>query len=106
MAATVYIYIHIYNVLPLYINYYFHYFLFKGFTYVAPSILEDMHRVNRMPARSPRRTPRQHHEGSYRMQFPPQRGIYPRATPPHLQAFPPRPSPQDEMMDVQGVPIV
>lgn len=40
------------------------------------------------------------------MQFPPQRGIYPRATPPHLQAFPPRPSPQDEMMDVQGVPIV
>ncbi|XP_053955829.1 ribosomal protein S6 kinase beta-2 [Anastrepha obliqua] len=80
--------------------------IFQGFTYVAPSILEDMHRANRMPARSPRRTPRQHHEGSYRMQFPAQRGIYPRATPPHLQAFPPRPSPQDEMMDVQGVPIV
>lgn len=81
----------------------------QGFTYVAPSILEEMHRANRMPARSPRRNPRQAHDGSYRLQFPmaaaAQRGMYARATPPHLQAFPPRPSPQDEMMDVQGLPM-
>ncbi|KAI9577351.1 hypothetical protein GQX74_015206 [Glossina fuscipes] len=80
----------------------------KGFTYVAPSILEEMQRANRMPARSPRRTPRQTHDGSYRLQFPAQRGMYARATPPHVQTttnFPPRPSPQDEMMDVQGLPM-
>ena len=59
-----------------------------------------------MPARSPRRTPRQAHDGSYRFQYPlASRGMYARATPPHLQAFPPRPSPQDEMMDVQGLPM-
>ncbi|XP_055372944.1 ribosomal protein S6 kinase beta-1 isoform X2 [Condylostylus longicornis] len=94
--------------------------IFQGFTYVAPSVLEDMQRTNRMPARSPRRTPRQH-DGSYRLSaFPTtisaaptsnhhhlQRGMCgSRATPPHLQAFAPRPSPQDEMMDVQGLPIV
>lgn len=82
--------------------------IFQGFTYVAPSILEEMQRANRMPARSPRRTPRQTHDGSYRLQFPAQRGMYARATPPHVQAttnFPPRPSPQDEMMDVQGLPM-
>lgn len=58
-----------------------------------------------MPARSPRRTPRQAHDGSYRLQFPTQRNIFARATPPHVQqVFPPRPSPQDEMMqDVQGL---
>lgn len=65
-----------------------------------------MQRANRMPARSPRRTPRQAHDGSYRLQYPlAPRGMYARATPPHLQAFPPRPSPQDEMMDVQGLPM-
>ncbi|KAL5291827.1 RPS6KB2 family protein [Megaselia abdita] len=85
--------------------------IFQGFTYVAPSILEDMQRANRMPARSPRRTPqaRQQPNGSYRLQFPAaQRGIYARATPPHTHLqFAPRPSPQDEMMtDVQGLPIV
>ncbi|XP_037933594.1 ribosomal protein S6 kinase beta-2 [Teleopsis dalmanni] len=79
--------------------------IFQGFTYVAPSILEEMQRANRMPARSPRRTPR-NHDGSYRLQFPAQRAMYARATPPHLQTFAPRPSPQDEMMDVQGLPIV
>lgn len=79
--------------------------IFQGFTYVAPSVLEDMQRANRMPARSPRRTPRQNHDGSYRLAFPPQRGMCSRATPPHLQTFAPRPSPQDEMMDVQG-PVV
>lgn len=70
-----------------------------------------MQRANRMPARSPRRTPqaRQQPNGSYRLQFPAaQRGIYARATPPHSHLqFAPRPSPQDEMMtDVQGLPIV
>ncbi|EDV97746.1 ribosomal protein S6 kinase beta-2 isoform X2 [Drosophila grimshawi] len=45
--------------------------IFQGFTYVAPSILEEMHRANRMPARSPRRTPRhQHPDNSFRLQFP------------------------------------
>lgn len=80
---------------------------FQGFTYVAPSILEEMQRTSRMPARSPRRTPRQHNQdGSYRLAFPPHRSMFSRATPPHLQTFAPRPSPQDEMMDVQGLPIV
>ncbi|TDG52608.1 hypothetical protein AWZ03_000841 [Drosophila navojoa] len=102
-----------------------------GFTYVAPSILEDMHRANRMPARSPRRMLRQHQhpDNSFRLQFPSananvapnvppmQRStIYARAPPPpyqhphphHMQTFAPRPSPaQDEMMDVQqGLPMV
>ena len=66
-----------------------------------------MQRTNRMPARSPRRMQRQH-DGSYRLAaFPAQRGMCTRATPAHLQAFAPRASPQDEMMDVQqGLPIV
>ncbi|EDW18535.1 ribosomal protein S6 kinase beta-2 [Drosophila mojavensis] len=107
--------------------------IFQGFTYVAPSILEDMHRANRMPARSPRRMLRQqqHPDNSFRLQFPSananvapnvpamQRStIYARAAPPpyqhqqphphHMQTFAPRPSPaQDEMMDVQqGLPMV
>ncbi|XP_017070900.1 ribosomal protein S6 kinase beta-2 [Drosophila eugracilis] len=101
--------------------------IFQGFTYVAPSILEEMPHghANRMPARSPRRTPRQLAESSFRQQFPsanvganaplamhghPQRsGMFARATPPHhMQTFAPRPSPaQDEMMDVQqGLPMV
>lgn len=80
--------------------------IFQGFTYVAPSVLEDMQRCPRMlPARSPRRTQRQREE-HYRLAFPSQRGMCSRATPPHLQPFAPRPSPQDEMMDVQGLPIV
>lgn len=96
----------------------------QGFTYVAPSILEDMHRANRMPARSPRRTPRQLPDSSFRLQFPSanvganaplamhghsqRSGMFARATPPHhMQTFAPRPSPaQDEMMDVQGLPMV
>jgi len=106
----------------------------QGFTYVAPSILEDMHRANRMPARSPRRTPRQHQhpDNSFRLQFPSANAnvggnvpmtmhrstMFARATPPHqqnqhphthhMQTFAPRPSPaQDEMMDVQqGLPMV
>lgn len=116
-------------------QYLWFYFVFQGFTYVAPSILEDMHRANRMPARSPRRTPRQHQmpDNSFRLQFPPSASVvganvpmsmarstlFTRATPPqlqhnqqhphphHMQTFAPRPSPaQDEMMDVQqGLPI-
>lgn len=105
--------------------------IFQGFTYVAPSILEDMQRANRMPARLTRRTPRphQHDGGSYRsMQFQPHLGhhhqagmnMFARATPPHLQQTTAttatfqaaggltRPSPQDEMMDVvqQNSPMV
>ncbi|XP_037904473.1 ribosomal protein S6 kinase beta-2 isoform X2 [Hermetia illucens] len=81
--------------------------IFQGFTYVAPSVLEDMQRGPRVfPARSPRRTARQREE-HYRLAFPKQtHGILARATPPHLQNFAPRPSPQDEMMDIQGLPIV
>lgn len=52
-------------------------------------------------SRSPRRTPR-HYRGDFPIAFPHRSMI----TPPHLQAFAPRPSPQDEMMEVQGVPIV
>lgn len=55
-------------------------------------------------SRSPRRAPR-HYRGDHdhiRLAFPHRSMI----TPPHLQAFAPRPSPQDEMMEVQGVPIV
>jgi hypothetical protein len=86
------------------------FFLFKGFTYVAPSIFEEMQHQSRM-ARSPRRRREEH----LRLMFPQNRNIagmhlansnHSRATPPHLQPFAPRPSPQDEMMEVQGLPIV
>lgn len=64
---------------------------FQGFTYVAPSVLEEMQKPRIVTARSPRRS----------------RRINSRNTPPHLQQFAPRPSPQDtEIMDVTGVPIV
>lgn len=55
-------------------------------------------------ARSPRRTPR-HRDEHIRLAFP-QRSMCSRETPPHLQPFAPRPSPQDEMMDIQGLPAV
>ncbi|XP_037046534.1 ribosomal protein S6 kinase beta-1 isoform X1 [Bradysia coprophila] len=65
--------------------------IFQGFTYVAPSVLEEMQKPRIVQARSPRRS----------------RRINSRNTPPHLQQFAPRPSPQDtEIMDVTGVPIV
>ncbi|XP_053685216.1 ribosomal protein S6 kinase beta-2 isoform X2 [Sabethes cyaneus] len=35
--------------------------IFQGFTYVAPSVLEEMQQPRVVTARSPRRTPRQHH---------------------------------------------
>lgn len=58
-------------------------------------------------ARSPRRTPRARDE-AIRLQFPQHRShtTIQQSIPPHLQAFAPRPSPQDEMMDVQGLPTV
>lgn len=55
-------------------------------------------------ARSPRRTPRYRDE-HLSLAYKP-RNICPRETPPHLQPFAPRPSPQDEMMDIQGLPAV
>lgn len=79
--------------------------IFEGFTYVAPSVLEEMQNKPRIvTARSPRRTPR-HRDEHLRLAFP-QRSMCSRETPPHLQPFAPRPSPQDEMMDIQGLPAV
>ncbi|XP_058466672.1 ribosomal protein S6 kinase beta-2 isoform X2 [Malaya genurostris] len=39
--------------------------IFQGFTYVAPSVLEEMQQPRVVTARSPRRTPRQHHTHSH-----------------------------------------
>lgn len=39
--------------------------IFQGFTYVAPSVLEEMQQPRVVTARSPRRTPRQHHGGHH-----------------------------------------
>ncbi|XP_031631058.1 ribosomal protein S6 kinase beta-1 [Contarinia nasturtii] len=98
--------------------------IFQGFTYVAPSVLEEMSKPPTRPtARSPRR-PRYHHQNDHcrltpGMQSGLQMGLQPGLTPfaqratamtskqtaPHLQPFA-RPSPQDEIMEVQGVPIV
>lgn len=88
----------------------------QGFTYVAPSVLEEMSHAGRIvTARSPRRTPRQANEHlrlafaqrSHPMQSGqvlPTHSQHPHQAP-HLQ-FAPRPSPQDEMMDVQGMSII
>lgn len=78
----------------------------QGFTYVAPSVLEEMSKPQRHTARSPRR-PRFVHQNDQCSRLTPfaQRGMTSKQTPPHLQLFA-RPSPQDEIMEVQGVPIV
>lgn len=76
----------------------------QGFTYVAPSVLEEMSKPHRSTARSPRR-PRYHQNDQCRLTPFSQRGMTSKQTPPHLQPFA-RPSPQDEIMEVQGVPIV
>lgn len=39
--------------------------IFQGFTYVAPSVLEEMQQPRVVTARSPRRTPRQHHHNPH-----------------------------------------
>lgn len=39
--------------------------IFQGFTYVAPSVLEEMQQPRVVTARSPRRTPRHHHHHSH-----------------------------------------
>lgn len=39
--------------------------IFQGFTYVAPSVLEEMQQPRVVTARSPRRTPRHHHSHSH-----------------------------------------
>lgn len=39
--------------------------IFQGFTYVAPSVLEEMQQPRVVTARSPRRTPRPHHGGHH-----------------------------------------
>lgn len=62
-----------------------------------------MSKQHRQTARSPRR-PRYAHHNDRLASFN-QRGMTSKQTSSHLQQFP-RPSPQDEIMDVQGVPIV
>lgn len=101
----------------------------QGFTYVAPSVLEEMNQPRVITARSPRRTPR-HRDDHLRMAFPQQShqsgsshhshfhhqnnhhhrmqfSTQVRQTPPHLQGFVTRPTNDETMMDVQqGLPIV
>lgn len=77
----------------------------QGFTYVAPSVLEEMSKP-RTTARSPRRSRYGHQNDLCRLTPFTQRGMGSKQTPPHLQTFAPRPSPQDEIMEVQGLPIV
>lgn len=62
-----------------------------------------MSKPQRQTARSPRRPRYAHHHD--RLAPFNQRGMTSKQTPNHLQQFP-RPTPQDEIMDVQGVPIV
>lgn len=62
-----------------------------------------MNKATRQTARSPRR-PRYAHQNDRLTPFT-QRAMTSKQTPSHLQQFP-RPSPQDEIMEVQGVPIV
>lgn len=94
----------------------------KGFTYVAPSILEEMQKSARIiTPRSPRRRRRPNDQQiqfalAQRNQLSGQCNLasayqqshhHHHHTPSHLQPFAPRPSPQDEMMDVQqGLPIL
>lgn len=79
--------------------------LLQGFTYVAPSVLEEMNKPSRTTSRSPRRPRYANQNDQCRLAPFAQRGMGSKQTPPHLQPFA-RPSPQDEIMEVQGVPIV
>lgn len=79
--------------------------LFQGFTYVAPSVLEEMSQ-QRQTSRSPRRPRYLNQNDQIRLTPFAQRGMGSKNTPPHLQTFAPRPSPQDEVMEIQGLPIV
>lgn len=93
-------------------------FVQQGFTYVAPSILEEMHTSRIASARSPRRN-RHIREENIRLSFQQRNAAAAAAartrdTPPHMHhpqaqhhQFAPRPSPQDDIqMDVQGIPIL
>lgn len=110
--------------------------IFQGFTYVAPSVLDEMSNTTKITtARSPGRIHPRHlafarnHPGHHLHDHPSSSGLqhlpHPsnqqsnnnpqshqlplmvQQLPPHLQQFAPRSSPQDEMMDVQhGLPIV
>lgn len=85
----------------------FYWFILQGFTYVAPSVLEEMSQPHhRQSSRSPRRPRYLHQNDQIRLTPFAQRGMGSKNTPPHLQAFAPRPSPQDEVMEIQGLPIV
>lgn len=80
--------------------------IFQGFTYVAPSVLEEMgHPSHRQPSRSPRRPRYLNQNDQIRLTPFTQRAMGSKHTPPHLQQFAPRPSPQDEVMEIQGIPI-
>lgn len=85
--------------------FHFYFKIVQGFTYVAPSVLEEMSKP-RTTARSPRRSRYGHPNDHCRLTPFTQRGMGSKQTPPHLQTFAPRPSPQDEIMEVQGLPIV
>ncbi|GBP81161.1 hypothetical protein EVAR_25087_1 [Eumeta japonica] len=64
--------------------------MFQGFTYVAPSVMDEIHKPRVITARSPRR-PRAHHHAAF--------------TVPPIQAHAHAQHPQEDLMDVQGLPI-
>ncbi|KAF9802368.1 hypothetical protein SFRURICE_009050 [Spodoptera frugiperda] len=64
--------------------------MFQGFTYVAPSVLDEIHKPRVVTARSPRRPRLQHHHFT----IPPASGAHPHS---HAQ--------HEDLMDVQGLPI-
>ncbi|XP_026495247.1 ribosomal protein S6 kinase beta-2 [Nymphalis io] len=65
--------------------------MFQGFTYVAPSVMDEIHKPRVITARSPRR-PRPHHLNAFTV--PPASTAH---SHPHAQ--------QEDLMDVQGLPI-
>ncbi|KAF9410976.1 hypothetical protein HW555_010108 [Spodoptera exigua] len=64
--------------------------MFQGFTYVAPSVMDEIHKPRVVTARSPRRPRPQHHHFT----MPPASAAH---THSHAQ--------HEDLMDVQGLPI-
>ncbi|XP_073944099.1 ribosomal protein S6 kinase isoform X2 [Choristoneura fumiferana] len=65
--------------------------MFQGFTYVAPSVMDEIHKPRVITARSPRR-PRPHHHAAFAV---------PLASTAHNNPH----APQEDLMEVQGLPI-
>ncbi|CAH0604631.1 unnamed protein product [Chrysodeixis includens] len=65
--------------------------MFQGFTYVAPSVMDEIHKPRVITARSPRRPRPQHHHFA----VPPASSAHPLS---HAQQH-------EDLMDVQGLPI-